>query len=34
VLVDEEMPGPGGLDLLPDVRAIGPAVAGVMVSQS
>jgi DNA-binding response OmpR family regulator len=34
VLLDEQMPGRRGLDLLPEIRAIDPAMAVVMVTQS
>src|SRR5260221_2585771 len=34
VLLDEQMPGRRGLDLLPETRAMGPAMAVVMVTQS
>src|SRR5256886_8166474 len=33
VLLDEQMPGRRGLDLLPEMRAIDPAMAVVMVTQ-
>jgi DNA-binding response OmpR family regulator len=34
VLLDEQMPGRRGLDLLPEIRAIDPAMPVVMVTQS
>src|SRR5258705_5939170 len=34
VLLDEQMPGRRGLELLPEIRSIDPAMAVVMVSQS
>src|SRR5258707_7196750 len=34
VLLDEQMPGRRGLELLPEIRAIDPAMAVVMVTQS
>src|SRR5437660_1998234 len=34
VLLDQQMPGRRGLDLLPEIRAIDPAMAVVMVTQS
>jgi len=34
VLLDEQMPGRRGMDLLPEIRAIDPAMAVVMVTQS
>jgi DNA-binding response OmpR family regulator len=34
VLLDEQMPGRRGLDLIPEIRAIDPAMAVVMVTQS
>src|SRR5437899_8561234 len=34
VLLDEQMPGRRGLELLPGIRAIDPAMAVVMVTQS
>jgi DNA-binding response OmpR family regulator len=34
VLLDEQMPGRRGLDLIPDIRAIDPAMPVVMVTQS
>src|SRR5258705_12409793 len=34
VLLDEQMPGGRGLELLPEIRAIDPAMAVVMVTQS
>jgi len=34
VLLDEQMPGRRGLELIPEIRAIDPAMAVVMVTQS
>src|SRR5580765_1239702 len=34
VLLDEQMPGRRGLDLIPEIRAIDPAMPVVMVTQS
>src|SRR5260221_11524079 len=34
VLLDEQMPGRRGLELLPEIRAIDPAMPVVMVTQS
>ncbi|MEX2155421.1 MAG: response regulator [Gemmatimonadales bacterium] len=34
VLLDEQMPGRRGMDLIPEIRAIDPATAVVMVTQS
>src|SRR6266536_1524303 len=34
VLLDEQMPGRRGLDLIPEIRAIAPAMPVVMVTQS
>ena len=34
VLLDEHMPGPSGLDVLPQIKALKPALPVVMVTKS